>query len=80
MQYYKSQLPCLLQWQNLQAGNYVMGIEPVTVWPGTREQQNERGQIRWLDHGEHSAYSLRFSALAGEPSLDMVESRIAGRS
>jgi hypothetical protein len=76
MQYYKSELPCLLQWQNLQAGNYVMGIEPCTVWPGSRQEQRERGEIRWLDHGQHCSYSLRFSALAGEAELDRVADRV----
>jgi hypothetical protein len=80
MQYYKSELPCLLQWQNLQVGNYVMGIEPCTVWPnGGREEQRKRGEIRWLDHGGHCDYSLRFSALAGEETLRSVAARIAGQ-
>ncbi|MGF1623740.1 MAG: aldose 1-epimerase family protein [Alphaproteobacteria bacterium] len=79
MQYYKSQLPCLLQWQNLQVGNYVVGIEPMTVWPGSREQQRERSQIRWLEHGEHCDYTLRFSALAGEQALDAVVARVGGQ-
>lgn len=75
MQYYKSELPCLLQWQNLQAGNYVMGIEPVTVWPASREEQKENGQVRWLDHGDHCDYNLRFSALAGERVLNKLTER-----
>ncbi|MEZ5670653.1 MAG: aldose 1-epimerase family protein [Alphaproteobacteria bacterium] len=77
MEYDKRALPCLLQWQNLQAGNYVMGIEPCTVWPGSRQQQRERGEIRWLDHGQESSYALRFSALAGEAALASLDARVA---
>ena len=76
MEYRKDQLPCLLQWQNLQAGNYVMGIEPCTVWPGSRQDQRDRGEIRWLDHGEACEYDLTFSALAGEAALDALADRV----
>jgi hypothetical protein len=76
MEYQKSQLPCLLQWQNLQAGNYVVGIEPTTVWPGSREDQRARDEIRWLDHGDTCEYDLRFSALAGEAALDALAARV----
>lgn len=79
MEYYKHELPCLLQWQNLQAGYYVMGIEPLTVWPmGGREEQKKRGEVRWLEHGESCDYTLRFSAVAGEEALAAVRARTAG--
>ena len=78
MEYRKSELPCLLQWQNLQAGNYVVGIEPVTVWPeGDREAQKARGEVRWLDPGDHCDYTLTFSALAGQSSLDALVDRVS---
>lgn len=75
MDYAKDELPCLMQWQNLQVGNYVMGIEPCTVWPGSRQEQKERGEVRWLDHGDSSSYTLRFSACAGEADIEALAAR-----
>jgi hypothetical protein len=71
------QLPALWQWQNLQEGNYVMGIEPCTAFPGTREEWKQRGEIRWLEHGEGRDYDLRFTVVAGAEEIAAVEKRIA---
>ncbi|MBX6320604.1 MAG: aldose 1-epimerase family protein [Rhodospirillaceae bacterium] len=70
------QLPALWQWQNLQEGDYVVGIEPCTVFPGTREEQKARGEIRWLEHGQGCDYGLRFSVVAGHVGIEALARRI----
>jgi hypothetical protein len=71
------QLPALWEWQNLQEGNYVVGIEPCSVFPGTRAEWDSRGELRWLEHGESCAYDLRFSVIAGPQEIAALERRIA---
>ncbi len=77
MEYRKDQLPALWQWQNLQEGNYVMGIEPATIHAGTRQEHKDRGEVRWLEHGDGCDYELTFSALAGEAELQALDDRVA---
>lgn len=60
-------LPNLLQWQRFEEGCYVVGIEPCTVRPGTRSEQEGRGDVRWLNHGQTCCYNLKLSVCAGAP-------------
>lgn len=77
VEYQPKQLPVLWQWQNLQEGNYVHGIEPCTLVPGTREEQKARGDYRILEHGQGCDYDLVFSVVSGPGAIAAVEQRIA---
>lgn len=71
------QLPCALQWQNFQAGNYVMGVEPSTHHaPGNRFAR-DRGDMIWLEAGEERHYDCRFAVLDGAGAIGAAEARIA---
>lgn len=76
MEYDQAGLPVLAQWQNFQEGQYALGIEPCTVHAGTRAEQVERGDVRWLQPGERSEYELSFSVCTGRGALDIVQGRI----
>ena len=45
-------LPAFYQWQNLQEGDYVIGLEPATVLAGSREEWKQRGDLKFLEHGQ----------------------------
>ena len=60
-------LPNLLQWQRFEEGCYVVGIEPCTVRPGIRSEQESRGEVRWLSHEQSYRYDLIFSVFASAP-------------
>lgn len=72
----KSQLPCLYQWQNFQAGEYAFGIEPSTHHIKGNLFARERGEMIWLEHGDERHYDLRLSILDGADSLGIAEQRI----
>jgi len=74
LEYDSTQLPAFYQWQNLQEGNYVMGLEPATVHAGTRAEHLARGEGRWLANGESCDYDLILSVL---PDADAVEKTTA---
>lgn len=73
----KNQLPCAFQWQNFQAGNYTMGIEPSSHHVLGDLAARERGEMIWLEHDEARAYDARFTVLDGAEETAACEARIA---
>lgn len=73
----KDQLPCAYQWQNFQAGQYALGIEPSTHHVLGDLAARERGEMIWLEHGEARAYDAVFRVLdgAGEIAAPKAGSR-----
>ena len=76
IEYDRSELPVLLEWQNVREGGYVVGIEPSTAHPGGAALNEEHGLMRWLDHGEARRYRTRFSVVAGAAAVADLEARI----
>jgi len=72
----KDQLPCAYQWQNLQAGHYVMGIEPPTHHVLGNLAARDRGEMIWLHAGETRDYAARFRVLDGAPAIAAAAARI----
>jgi len=73
----KEQFPCMFEWQNLQAGQYALGIEPSTNHVLGHKAARERGELIWLEHGEERRYDTTFRVLAGKPEIEAAEKRIA---
>ena len=73
----KTELPCLLQWQNFQSGNYVMGIEAATHHLPGNTFARERDEMIWLDAGEARSYHAEFRVLDGAADIAGAEARIA---
>ena len=72
----KDQFPCMLQWQNMQAGLYVLGIEPSTNHVQGHEAARERDELIWLEHGDERRYDVTFRVLAGKDEIAAAETRI----
>lgn len=72
----RDQLPCAYQWQNFQAGQYVMGIEPSTHHVLGNLAARDRGEMIWLGAGDARDYSARFRVLDGTGAIAEAESRI----
>lgn len=72
----KDEFPCQLQWQNLQAGMYTVGIEPVTNHVLGRTHAKDKGEMIWLQHGEERSYTTRFAVLDGASDIGAAEKRI----
>jgi hypothetical protein len=70
-------MPAFYQWQNLQEGYYVVGLEPGTAHAGSRAERRKRGEIMMLGHGESRSYRLRLTPLAGSDAIAGVERRAA---
>jgi hypothetical protein len=73
----KDQFPCMYEWQNFQAGQYALGVEPSTNHVLGHKAARERGELIWLEHGECREYDATFRVLAGPSEIATVEKRIA---
>ncbi|AYG63492.1 aldose 1-epimerase family protein [Rhizobium jaguaris] len=74
----KDQFPCMYEWQNLQAGQYALGIEPSTNHVLGHGAARERGELIWLEHGEERRYDSTFRILPDAAAIAASEKRIAG--
>ncbi len=72
----KEQFPCTFEWQNLQAGQYVVGLEPSTNHVQGRAYAKQHEQLIWLEHGDERRYDTRLRILAGASEIAQAESRI----
>lgn len=72
----RRQFPCYVQWQNLQAGMYAVGLEPATNHVRGKAFARERGELIVLGAGESRSYSARFEALDGAAAIAAAEARI----
>jgi hypothetical protein len=66
LDYDQAALPCLIEWQCLQSGLYVLGIEPSTNHVLGRGFAEQRGELIELAHGEVREYRTRLSVLDGD--------------
>ncbi|CCV14929.1 aldose 1-epimerase family protein [Mesorhizobium sp. STM 4661] len=72
----KEQLPCAYEWQNFQAGQYALGIEPSTHHVLGNLAARERGEMIWLEHSESRSYDAVFRVLDGADDIAAAEDRI----
>jgi hypothetical protein len=72
----KAQFPCQYEWQNLQAGQYALGIEPSTNHVLGKQFARERDELIWLEHGEDRHYDTTLSVLADSAAITAAEARI----
>jgi len=72
----KGQFPCQFEWQNLQAGQYALGIEPSTHHVLGNQAARDRGEMIWLQHGDERRYDTTFRVLDGAAAIAQSEARI----
>ena len=72
----KDQFPCQYEWQNLQAGQYALGIEPSTHHVLGNLAARERGEMIWLEHGDERRYDTVLEVLDGAAAISAFEARV----
>ncbi len=72
----KSQFPCMYEWQNLQAGQYALGLEPSTDHVLGHAAAQERKELIWLEHGDERSYDSVFRILTSAEEISAAEARI----
>ncbi|WP_204115764.1 aldose 1-epimerase family protein [Shimia biformata] len=76
----KDQFPAMYEWQNLQAGQYALGIEPSTNHVLGNQAARDRGEMIWLGHGEERHYDSTFRILTSSDEIKEAEARVAHQS
>jgi len=72
----RAALPCLIEWQCLQSGLYVLGIEPSTNHVLGRSFAEQRGELIELGHGEAREYRTRLAVLSGASAIERTRREI----
>jgi hypothetical protein len=72
----KTEFPAQFEWQNLQEGQYAVGIEPSTNHVMGKPFAKERGELIWLEHGDERHYTTQFAVLDGADEIADCERRI----
>jgi hypothetical protein len=76
LDYDATMMPCLIEWQCLQSGLYVLGIEPSTNHLLGRSFAEQRGELIELQHGEERVYRSRLSVLDGGDAIASARDEI----
>jgi hypothetical protein len=71
----KDQFPCQYEWQNLQAGQYALGLEPSTNHVLGQGYAREKGELIWLEHGDERRYDSTFRILTTKAEIAVSEQR-----
>ena len=69
LQFRKSQLPWLTNWQHWGKGEYVTGLEPGTNPPTGQIKAREQNQLINLEPGGKRSFDLEFSVLPNEDTI-----------
>jgi hypothetical protein len=72
----KDQFPCMYEWQNLQAGQYALGIEPSTNHVLGHGAARQRGELIWLEHGQERRYDTKLRILGDAAAIAASEGQI----
>lgn len=68
-----AELPCMGQWKQLMAGQYVCALEPASYWETPRHQLRAEGRLRFLSPGEIVHYHLELGALPNAAAIAAFE-------
>ena len=76
IEFNKNEFPYVFEWQNFQEGSYALAIEPSSNHVFGKPFAKERGELRWLEHGESCEYTTRFQVLANNDEISNIRNRI----
>lgn len=71
-------LPNFIQWKNLGAGEYVMGLEVSNSFPDGRDTERASGRLPFIQPGETKRYCFELGIVEGEENLAALREEIAG--
>lgn len=73
-------LPNFIQWKNLGAGEYVMGLEVSNSFPDGRSTEREAGRLPFIQAGETKRYCFELGIVEGEAEIAALRAEIADYS
>ena len=77
--YLKKELPLVVEWKNLDAGEYVVGIEPANCRVAGRAEERRRGTLRFIEPGEARDTEVRIGVLDSGDAIQAFASSLPGK-
>lgn len=77
--YLKKELPLVVEWKNLDAGEYVVGIEPANCRVAGRAEERRRGTLRFIEPGEARDIEVRIGVLDSGDAIKAFASSLPGK-
>jgi hypothetical protein len=71
--YRQKELPNLIQWKQMGAGTYVLGLEPANCLVMGRQAERERGTLQMLAPGETREMILQLGVVEGETEIAALQ-------
>lgn len=72
------QLPNFIQWKNLGAGEYVMGLEVSNSFLDGRDKERAQGRLPFIEPGETKKYCFELGIVDGDAEMSALKAEIAG--
>ena len=76
IRYRQAELPQLIEWKQMGAGTYVVGVEPANCLVMGRAAERERGTLVILEPGEKREYRVEIGVLPDNDAIDALTSQI----
>lgn len=73
--YRPDQLPNFIEWKMMDAGTYVVGMEPANCLVMGRAHDRKAGTLQFLEPGEAREYTLELGVLVGRNEIGRLEAR-----
>ena len=77
LKYKPAELPCFNQWKQMNAAEYVLGLEPGTTFPHGLDVAKSTGNIVYLEPGQTKTTTIEFGLLDDENEIAKLETRIS---
>ena len=77
LKYSPADLRCFNQWKQMSCAEYVMGLEPGTVFPLGLEDAKKTGNIEYLEPGQTKTITIEFGVSEGMEDIEALTGRIA---
>ena len=71
--YRPEQLPRFIEWKMMNAGTYVLGMEPANCSVMGRASEREAGTLQFLEPGETRRYDMELGVLCGQSEIQTLE-------
>jgi len=68
----KNQLPYLVEWKQMGAGDYVVGLEPSICKPEGRAEARRRGELMFIQSGEIKAFDLELGIVEDREDINNI--------
>ena len=75
LKYNKDNLPYLIQWKQMDMGEYICGIEPCNSFVDGRKAEREKGTLKFIKPGQIINYRIEFNILKSNKDVENFRNR-----